>query len=356
MRKFWSELAKRLEPYVPGEQPKDRKYIKLNTNENPYGPSPRVLEAIKKCTDDSLKLYPDPTCDQLLDAASEYYGVAKEQIFPGNGSDEILAFAFMAFFNPVKEILFPDITYSFYPVYAGLFNISYRQVKIGRDFDIPVEEFFHSMGGVVLANPNASTGKVLPIESIRKVLDNNASNVVIVDEAYIDFGGESAVGLVDEYPNLLVVHTFSKSRSLAGIRLGFAIGDRNLIEAMESVKNSFNSYTVDRLAMAAGIEAFRDRDYFESTRKKVIATRERTVENLRKLGFTVTDSAANFIFAGHPGVYAEEIFKCLKARGILVRYFKKPGIDNFLRISIGTNAEMDCFLKEIQEIVSSKMV
>jgi histidinol-phosphate aminotransferase len=341
-----------LEPYVPGEQPKDKKYIKLNTNENPYGPSPRVLEAIRNYTDDSLRLYPDPTCDQLLAAASQYYGVAKDRIFPGNGSDEILAFSFLAFFDPDREILFPNITYSFYPVYANLFKIKYRLVELGRDFDIPVEELYQSEGGVIIANPNAPTGKALPLASIRRILDNNSSSVVIVDEAYIDFGGESVTGLVDEYPNLLVIHTFSKSRSLAGMRLGFAIGDSELIGAMNSVKNSFNSYTVDRLAIAAGVEAFNDKEYFEATRKKVIATRNRITLALRELGFKVCESEANFVFAGHPDVYAEDIFKGLRAKGILVRYFKKHGIDNYLRITIGIDDEMDSFLKEVKEIIS----
>ena len=353
MNSYWSELAKRLEPYVPGEQPKDKKYIKLNTNENPYGPSPKVLEAIRSRTDESLKLYPDPTCDALLAAAAGYYGVKKEQVFAGNGSDEILAFAFMAFFNPGKAILFPDITYSFYPVYSRLFNIDYRLISVGEDFEIPETELYDSPGGVVLANPNAPTGKCMPLVSIRRILENNASKVVIIDEAYVDFGGESAVGLVETYPNLLVVHTFSKSRSMAGMRLGFAIGDGNLIAAMNSVKNSFNSYTVDRLAIAAGIAAFGDREYFETTRKKVMATRARVSEELTAIGFKVIESAANFIFAAHPEVNAGVIFSELRARGILVRYFKKAKIENYLRITIGSDGEMDSFLAAVKEIISS---
>lgn len=351
MNKYWSELAKRLDPYVPGEQPKDRKYIKLNTNENPYGPSPKVLEAIRDCTDERLKLYPDPTCDMLLSAAAEYYGLKKEQIFAGNGSDEILAFAFMAFFDPDRTILFPDITYTFYPVYTSLFNLDYKLVKVTDDFGIPEEEFYNSPGGVIIANPNAPTGKFMSVSSIKRILDNNLSNVVIVDEAYIDFGGESAVKLVDKYPNLLVVHTFSKSRSLAGMRIGFAIGNSELIEALNRVKNSFNSYTLDRLAIVAGTEAFKDNGYFEETRNKVISTRERVTVELCKLGFSISESVANFIFARHNTIKALDMFRELRARGILVRYFKKQRIDNLLRISIGSDEEMDVFLAEVGDIV-----
>ena len=351
VNKYWSELAKGLDPYVPGEQPKDRKYIKLNTNENPYGPSPKVLEAIGNCTDESLKLYPDPTCDTLLTAAAGYYGVKKEQVFAGNGSDEILAFSYMAFFNPGKAILFPDITYSFYPVYARLFNIDYRLVNVTEDFEIPEEELYKSPGGVIIANPNAPTGKFMPLSSIRRILENNASSVVIVDEAYVDFGGESAVKLIDEYPNLLVIHTLSKSRSLAGMRLGFAFGDSNLINAINSVKNSFNSYTIDRLAIAAGAAALKDIEYFEATRKKVMDTRKRVSEAMTAMGFKVIDSAANFLFAAHYEVHASVLFTRLKEKGILVRYFNKPRIDNHLRITIGSDAEMDMFLAAVGDIL-----
>jgi histidinol-phosphate aminotransferase len=353
LKKYWSRLAGGLVPYVPGEQPKDRKYIKLNTNENPYGPSPKVIEAIKAAADDSLKLYPDPTCDELVKAAADYYGVPKEMIFTGNGSDEVLAFAFMAFFEPGREILFADITYSFYPVYANLFNLNYRLIPLDDGFRLNEEDYFNSPGGVIIANPNAPTGNCLSLETIRRVLENNSENVVIIDEAYIDFGGESAVGLTREYPNLLVVHTFSKSRSLAGMRLGFAIGDSSLIEALQSVKNSFNSYTLDRLAIKAGVEAFRDNEYFEETRNRIIATRKRTVATMAQMGFNIPDSSANFIFAAHPEIKGEYIFNELRSRGILVRYFKKPRIDNHLRISIGSDDEMECLLKALREIIKS---
>ena len=351
MSKYWSELVKRLEPYVPGEQPKDKKFIKLNTNENPYGPSPRVLDAIRLAADESLKLYPDPSCDMLLSAAADYYGIKKEQIFTGNGSDEVLAFSFQALFDPGRTVLFTDITYTFYPVYASLFNIDYRSIPVDDDFGIPVEKFFDSKGGVVIANPNVPTGKYLPFESVKRILDNNTSTVVIVDEAYIDFGGESVVKLVDEYPNLLVVHTFSKSRSLAGMRIGFAIGNSELINALNRVKNCFNSYTLDRLAIIAGTEAFKDNAYFVKTRNNVIRTRGRLSLELRKMGFTVIDSVTNFIFTGHPKVNADVIFRELRERGILVRHFNKPRISNYLRISIGTETEMDCLLETVREII-----
>jgi len=352
LNKYWSDLAKSLDPYVPGEQPRDKKYIKLNTNENPYGPSPKVLEAIRNYADDSLRLYPDPTCDALLAEAAIYYNVEKNRLFVGNGSDEILALAFMAFFNPGKPILFPDITYSFYPVYAQLFKIDYNLVQTGEDFEIPEEQLYGSKGGVVLANPNAPTGKCLSLDAVKRILDNNPDTVLILDEAYIDFGGQSAVNLINDYQNLLVIHTFSKSRSLAGIRLGFAIGSQDLITALNSVKNSFNSYTIDRLSIAAGIESFRDNSYFEAAREKVIDTRERTTEALKQIGFKVIDSSANFIFASHSRLGAEIIFKELRELGILVRYFKKPRIDNFLRISIGRDDEMESLLKALKEILA----
>lgn len=352
MSKYWSELVRRLQPYVPGEQPRDRKYIKLNTNENPYSPSSKVLEAIKAAADDSLKLYPDPTCDVLLEAAAEYYKVGKECIFAGNGSDEVLAFAFMAFFDPGRQVLFPDITYTFYPVYTSLFGLDYRTIPVRNDFSIPVEEFYNSPGGVILANPNAPTGRFMPSESVISILENNRDTVVIVDEAYIDFGGESAVKLVNAWPNLLVIHTFSKYRSLAGMRLGFAIGHPDLITALNRVKNSFNSYTLDRLAIAAGAEAFRDNEYYNEKNGMVIKTRKRFSAELEKLGFEVPDSVANFVFVSHPEVSALDIFTGLKVRGILVRYFNKPKINNCLRISIGTDVEMDCVINALRGILN----
>jgi histidinol-phosphate aminotransferase len=351
MKEYWSRLARGLVPYVPGEQPRDKKYIKLNTNENPYGPSPKVIEAIKRAADDTLRLYPDPTCGMLIDAAAESYGVNRDQIFAGNGSDEVLAFAFMAFFDPGRTIVFPNITYSFYPVYASLFGLDYVTTPLDSEFNIPPEGLMKTSGGVILANPNAPTGKAIPLSAIRSVLDGNPDRVVIVDEAYIDYGGETAVGLIDEYPNLLVIQTFSKSRALAGMRIGFAFGDTGLIQALESVKNSFNSYTLDRLAIAAGTAALHDPEYYRGTLDKVLATREKFTNDLRERDFYVTDSSSNFVFAGHKKMKAEEIFIKLREAGILVRYFRTPLIDNYLRISIGTDEEMKAVIKELDRIL-----
>lgn len=354
MQKYWSALARGLKPYVPGEQPKDGKYIKLNTNENPYGPSPLVLDAIKAAVDGSLRLYPDPCCSELIGAAAKRYGVKNDQVFAGNGSDEELAFAFMAFFDPGRIIIFPNITYSFYPVYASLFRLDYATAPLDGDFNVPAGRLMESCGGVVLANPNAPTGRALPLAEIRRIIEGNPDTVVIIDEAYIDFGGESAVGLIDEYPNLLVVRTLSKSHSLAGMRIGLAFGDRELIRALESVKSSFNSYTLDRLAIAAGMAALKDDGYYRETIAKVVATRERFTRELRSRGFTVADSSANFVFASHPAVCAEEIFTRLKERGILVRYFKLPLIDNYLRISIGIDEDMAAVVSALDDIIESR--
>lgn len=351
MSRYWSETVKNIDPYVPGEQPRDRKYIKLNTNENPYPPSPKVIQAIKAAANSSLRLYPDPTCNDLREAVAQYYNVEKQQVYIGNGSDELLAFSFIAFFNPGTPILFPDITYSFYEVYCGLFNIDYRLVALDEKFDIPVEKFQAKNGGIVISNPNAPTGKYLPVNVIEKIVSSNGDNVVIIDEAYIDFGGESSVELVKEYPNILIMKTLSKSHSLAGLRLGFSIGNQDLIEGLDRVKNSINSYTVDRIALAGAIEAMKDEKYFIQTRQKIIDTRNRVSMELRDMGFNVLDSMANFIFISHSVCPADKLFEELKARGILVRYFRKPRIDNFLRVSIGTDEEMDSFLKAVSDIV-----
>ncbi|MDF2522824.1 MAG: histidinol-phosphate transaminase [Clostridiales bacterium] len=354
MSKYWSETVKKLVPYVPGEQPRDRKYIKINTNENPYPPSPRVIEAIKRVADERLKLYPDPTCDGLKDELAKYYGVEKDQVFVGNGSDEILAFSFQAFFNPGNPILFPEVTYSFYPVYAQLFDISYRALPMNSDLSIPAAMFLQKNGGVIFPNPNAPTGMYLKQTEIKRILGGNMEKVVVIDEAYIDFGGESAVNLISEYPNLLVVKTMSKSRALAGLRVGYAFGNKELIEGLERIKNSFNSYTLDTLAIAGALEAIRDVEYFEETRAKIIRTRQHVTQELRELGFTVAESMANFVFASHDNYPAQSLFEQLKGMGILVRYFKKPNIDNYLRISIGTDEEMDIFLKSVKKIISAK--
>lgn len=349
MSPYWSKTLRQLEPYVPGEQPQDRKYIKLNTNENPYPPSPRVLEAIRQAADESLRLYPDPDCRLLRETIAAYYGLQTDQVFVGNGSDEVLAFSFLAFFDRENAVLFPDITYSFYPVYADLFDLEYHTVPLDEDFNIPETGFRQENGGVILSNPKAPTAQYLPLSSIRRILEDNPDRAVIIDEAYIDFGGESAVSLIDDYPNLLVIQTLSKSRSLAGMRIGFAMGHRELIEGLNRIKNSFNSYTLDRLAITAAVEAFRDEEYFQETRTKIIRTRERVSEALRQMDFTVLDSRANFIFVRHPNVKAEELFSYLKEKGILVRYFNKPRVRDFLRVTIGTDREMDSVLQALKE-------
>lgn len=351
MSKYWSNKVKSLKPYVPGEQPKDKKYIKLNTNENPYPPSPKVIHAIKETVNDDLKLYPDPDVDSLRMTIANYYGLTIDEIFIGNGSDEVLGFSFMAFFNPEEPILFPDISYSFYKVYANLFDIDYKLVSLDEDFNVPINKFLEKNGGIVIANPNAPTGKYVEVEKLEKLIKNNLDSVVIIDEAYVDFGGESAVSLIKDYPNLLVVQTLSKSRSLAGLRVGFAMGNKELITALNMVKNSINSYTIDRLALVGAKAAFEDKEYFDNARKKVIKTREKTVENLKKIGFKVIDSKANLIFISHPKIYAEVLFKELRDNGILVRYFKDDRIDNYLRVSIGTDDEMDEFVETLKEII-----
>lgn len=352
MKEFWSDRIRSLTPYTPGEQPKGRKFIKLNTNENPYPPSPKALAAIQANTDASLRLYSDPDAADLRAAIAKTYSVKPEQVFVGNGSDEVLAFAFQAFYSEGAEIVFPDITYSFYPVYANMFGICYRTVPLKDDFTVPVDALCGGNDGVVIANPNAPTGMELPQSEIRRILEANPNVVVIVDEAYVDFGGESVLPLIEEYPNLLVVQTFSKSRALAGLRVGFAFGCENLIQALNCVKNSINSYTLDRLALAGAAASVADKEYFDVRCAKVMATRERTTEELRKQGFTVYPSKTNFIFVSHPVVPAKELFAGLREKGILVRYFAQPRIDNCLRVSIGTDEEMNAFLTAMRELTA----
>jgi histidinol-phosphate aminotransferase len=353
LSKYWSKVVGQLEPYVPGEQPKDKMYVKLNTNENPYPPSPKVIKVMQEAVNANLRLYPTPTCDELRVSIAQYYGLTKEQVFVGNGSDELLAFSFLAFFNPGSPILFPDITYSFYPVYAALFNIDYQLVPLEEDFSVPVKGFTKENGGIIFPNPNAPTGKVLALAAIEEIVRNNTEQIVIVDEAYVDFGGESAVSLIDQYPNLLIIQTLSKSRSLAGLRVGFAMGHKDLIEGLDRVKNSINSYTLDRVALAGALESFYDEAYFQDTRQKVIITREQTIEKLKEMEFVVIPSRANFIFISHSLLPASTIYQQLREKGILVRYFNKPKIDNYLRVSIGSDEEMKYFLQAIAEIIQS---
>ncbi|MEJ6952049.1 histidinol-phosphate transaminase [Halanaerobiaceae bacterium ANBcell28] len=352
--KFWSELTKKLDPYVPGEQPKDKKYIKLNTNENPFPPSPKVIKAIKKASNDDLRLYPDPECEDFKKKLAKYYGIKEKEIFVGNGSDEVLAFSYMAFFNPGKPILFPEITYSFYPVYSKLFNIDYKNVVMNDDFTIDIDCFSKENGGIIIANPNAPTGIYLSLDKIKIILDKNKSSVVIIDEAYIDFGGESAINLINDYPNLLVIQTMSKSRALAGMRIGFAFGNENLINALDSVKNSFNSYTMDRLALAAAEASLADQDYFMQRKNELIQIRESLIKELSELGFVVLPSKTNFLFISHPNFAAEEIFNYMRENGVLLRYFKDKKIDNYLRVSLGTAEEMNKFLLKINEYLKKR--
>jgi histidinol-phosphate aminotransferase len=351
MSKFWSETTRKIEPYIPGEQPRDKKYIKLNTNENPYPPSPKVLEAIRRAANEDLRLYPDPVCEDLRRTVADYYGLKKEQVFIGNGSDELLAFSFMAFFDPGRPVLYPDITYSFYPVYSSLFNIDYRLVPLDEDFNFDISGFFTGNGGIVISNPNAPTAKSIPLTDVKKILDMNPDSVVILDEAYADFGAESAVGLIKDYPNLLVIQTMSKSRSLAGMRIGFALGPEDLITGLDRIKNSFNSYTIDRIALAGAVEAVKDEEYFRENREKIIVTRGRVSAELVKMGFKLTDSRANFIFVSYPQIPGITMFQKLREKGILVRHFNKPRIENYLRVSIGSDSEMDAFLEAAGEII-----
>lgn len=352
MTRFWSKVVSDLTPYTPGEQPKVANLIKLNTNENPYGPSPRALEAIRKVTDDALRLYPDPAASSLKQAICTQLGVATNQIFVGNGSDEVLGLAFAALLKHDTPLLFPDITYSFYPSYARLYGIEFNTVPVDEHYGICVEDYLSKdTQAIIFPNPNAPTGKLLPLADIERLLQGKPDTVVVIDEAYIDFGGESAIALVDRYPNLLVVQTLSKSRSLAGLRVGFAIGHPDLIEALERVKDSFNSYTLDRLAIAGATAAIQDQAYFNKTCQAVIRTREALSAHLQTLGFEVLPSAANFIFARHPSHDAAQLAAQLRERSIIVRHFKLPRIDQFLRISIGTDKQTEALTQALGEIL-----
>lgn len=348
MKEFWSKRIRDTVPYVPGEQPKDRKFIKLNTNENPYPPSPKVAQAIAAAANDSLRLYPDPECSALRQAVAKREGLKPEQVFCANGSDEALAFAFQAFFDPEKEIVFPRITYSFYPVYTNYFGLTCREVPMNPDFSDPVDLLCGGNGGVVLCNPNAPTGIAVGLDVVEKILQANPDVVVVVDEAYVDFGADSAVSLIDRYPNLLVIQTASKSRALAGLRVGWAMGNENLINGLRCVRDSINSYTVDRLALAGAVAAVEDEEYFQAMRKKVITTREWTAKELKENGFTVLDSKTNFLFVSHPDRPAKAMLDVLRAQGILVRWWSDPLIENWLRITVGTDEEMSALIEALK--------
>ena len=357
MSKFWNDKIKEIEPYVPGEQPKDKKYVKLNTNENPYSPSEKVIEKIKSMNLKDLKLYPDPDVSELRKVIAEYFSkkiderITKEQIFVGNGSDEVLALIFMTFFNKGDKVYYPDITYSFYPVYADLFDLKEVKIPLNKNFEIEIDKYFGVDGHIIITNPNAPTSIALKLEEIEEIVKKNPNQLVVVDEAYVDFGAESAVKLVNKYDNVLVVQTFSKSRSFAGMRLGYAIGSENIIEGLNRLKFSFNSYTIDRISIEAGIESFKDDDYFVKTNAKIIETREKTVKKLKELGFKVLNSSANFIFISHNKVFAGDLYKQLKDNGILVRYFAKDRIDNYLRVTIGTDEEMEIFIEKLEKLL-----
>ena len=339
MSRFWSPLVSRLSPYVPGEQPKIANLTKLNTNENPYGPSPAVLEAIRAEVGDNLRLYPDPDSLALKQTIAAYHGVQVNQVFVGNGSDEVLAFVFQALFKHDAPLLFPDVTYSFYPVYCGLYEIDYQTIPLADDFSIQINEYLRPNSGIIFPNPNAPTGRLLALGEIERLLQANTESVVVVDEAYIDFGGETAISLVNRYPNLLVTHSLSKSRALAGLRVGFAVGHPDLIEALTRIKDSFNSYPLDRLAQAGAIASFADEAYFLQSRQAVIDSREALVTEMAALGFETIPSAANFIFTRHLRHDAARLAAGLREYGVIVRYFNKPRIDQFLRITIGTPAQ-----------------
>ena len=355
MSRFWSQVVRDLTPYVPGEQPKIANLIKINTNENPNPPSPRALAAIQaELGNDAarLRLYPDPNADLLKAAIARTHGITAQHIFVGNGSDEVLAHVFMALLKHEQAILFPDITYSFYPVYCGLYGIDYETVPLAGDFTINPDDYAgRPNGGIIFPNPNAPTGRLLALDAVEAILKANPDSVVVVDEAYVDFGGESAIKLIDRYDNLLVVHTLSKSRSLAGLRVGFAAGHPALIEALERVKNSFNSYPLDRVAIVAAVAAMEDEAYFEQCRKAVVATRDTLTAALTQLGFDVLPSAANFIFARHPQRDAAELAKALRDKSIIVRHFKLPRIDQFLRITVGTDAECQALTDALTQII-----
>ncbi|WP_151760634.1 histidinol-phosphate transaminase [Acinetobacter junii] len=353
--RFWSPEVRELEPYVPGEQPKIQNLLKLNTNENPYPPSPKVVDAVQAVLThqaDALRLYPDPDATALKQAIAKQQNVDVSQVFVGNGSDEVLAHIFKAFFIQQEPILYPDITYSFYPVYSQFFGVQTKQIPLNEKFEIDISDYEQENGGIIITNPNAPTSIALGLDKIEQVLKANPNRVIVIDEAYVDFGAESAVELISRYENLVVCQTTSKSRSLAGLRVGFAIGQAHLIAALEAVKNSFNSYPIDRFAIAAAVASFEDQDYFQEQCEKVIASREKLVANLTELGFNVLPSKANFIFATHSLHDAAQLAEKLREQGIIVRYFNKPRINQFLRITIGTDEQNQRLVDTLKMLIS----
>lgn len=354
MSQYWSKIVHELTPYVPGEQPKLQNLVKLNTNENPYGPSPKVIAALQAEAADSLRLYPDPDSSRLKAALAEYHGLQANQVFVGNGSDEVLAHVFQALLKHDLPLLFPDISYSFYPVYCGLYGIHFETVALNAQFEVAIDDYLRPNGGIIFPNPNAPTGIPLPLSEIERLLAHNTQSVVVVDEAYVDFGTESAVALIHRYPNLLVTHTYSKSRSLAGLRVGYALGNAALIEALIRVKDSFNSYPIDRFAEAGAIAALQDEAYFQQTRQQVITSRTSLVSALEALGFEVLPSGANFIFTRHPEYAGEQLASGLRERAVIVRHFKKPArISDFLRITIGNESQNQALMQAIRALVQA---
>lgn len=352
MENLWKNNLRKITPYVPGEQSKNKNIVKLNANENPYPPSPKAIEALKSFNSDRLRYYPNANSTELKEALAEYYNVDIENIFVGNGSDDVLAIAFQSFFNSDKPIVYPDLTYSFYPVWCDLFGIPYKTYPVDDNFRIIPEDYKESNGGVVIPNPNAPTSIGEGLDFVEKIMQYNPDSVVIIDEAYVDFGGTSSVELTNKYKNLLITGTFSKSRSLAGLRIGFAVGSKELISVMEAVKNSYNSYTIDSVSIAMGTASIRDDEYFKATCKRIIDTRERFTKELKVLGFKILDSSTNFIFATHSDLSMKDMFEYLKTKNVFIRYFSLPRIDNYTRITIGTDEEMDILLKEIKEYIN----
>jgi len=351
MSKFWSPIVGTLKPYTAGEQPQIANLVKLNTNENPYGPSPKAIAAMQSAVADTLKLYPDPSALALREAIAKAHGVSPDEVFVGNGSDEVLAHAFAALLKHEKPLLYPDITYSFYPTYCRLFGIEAAEIPLNGDFCIDIGDYDRPCGAIILPNPNAPTGIGLPLSAIKTLLAAHPEQPVVIDEAYIDFGGESAIPLTRKYDNLLVVHTLSKSRSLAGLRVGYAIGQRPLIDALERVKDSFNSYPLDRIAQAGATAAVEDTVWFDETRHAVIASRDRVSGALRQRGFEVLPSQANFVFARHQDHSGEALAKGLRERAVLVRHFAEPRISDFLRITIGTPEQCDALIAALEDIL-----
>jgi len=352
MSRFWSSIVHNITPYIPGEQPKLNNLIKLNTNENPYPPSPKVLDALREEIADSLRLYPDPYADRVKTTLASLYTLSPQHVFAGNGSDEVLAFLFQALLKHDHPILFPDVTYSFYPVYCQLYEIPYKAIPVTADLDINLDDYCHPNGGIIFPNPNAPTGLPVSQTDIEKLLLRNTESVVVIDEAYVDFGTESSISLIQKYPNLVVVQTLSKARSLAGLRVGFAIGHPELIEALERVKNSFNSFPLSRFAITGAVAALEDQDYFEKTRQQIIRTRDILMAHMEEMGFFILPSRANFIFVHHPNYNARDLAQQLRMRSIVVRHFPFPRINQYLRITVGTDEQCNALLAALTEILS----